>query len=460
MSRLGDVWVVVWGGWVCVAVGLMPTHTCSRPHSLTRPHRQVSGTVQAPNPRGFLEMELFRLFDHILNPPLAPVGKDVAWLLAQCTHRRLRLPTPSLTNTDPNATPPSTGGSKSSKNRRSSSHASSSSSRERERDRNRNRNHSSAGGGGGGDSATKKMPPPPAPVPPSTALPRLAADASVASLGGESAVSQMTEASYAAGGGEGGVKPPPRLRKASSRLVATIDERGPERLSGAICFWGGVGWMDGWMDGCVSSVHHILSTVLNHPLPQQPPVPHHPGVMLRCYELNKRLLNHPAGLYFREPVDPVRHVCENYFDVIKVGGCFVCVGGRECVVSTTGRSVGRSIRSDPVLTCTHPYTLHHNPHRTRWTWAPSSDWWRRARSARPRSTPRRYVHASVLSALGPPHETNQPSARAPSTCTTPQTPTPQQPNQTQPQTRSVSSSPTPWSITPRRSTPCGSRPRR
>ena len=39
--------------------------------------------------------------------------------------------------------------------------------------------------------------------------------------------------------------------------------------------------------------------------------------MLKCYELNKRLLNHPAANFFREPVDPVRHMCENYFDVIK-----------------------------------------------------------------------------------------------------------------------------------------------
>lgn len=284
--------------------------------------------MQAPNPRGFMEMELFRLFDHILNPPLAPVGKDAAVGVAfklsvptdGCFH-----PPPRLTNPDPTPNPPpNTGGSKSSKNRRSSSHASSSS---RERDRNRNRNHSSAGGGGGGGgSATKKMPPPPVPVPPPTALPRLAADASVASLGGESAVSQMTEASYAAGGGEGGgVKPPPRLRKASSRLVATIDERGPERLSGA--FWGVcVGWMDRGREGggdVERLLYMIRQPVLNHPLPQQPP--HiNPGVMLRCYELNKRLLNHPAGLYFREPVDPVRHECENYFDVIKVG-VYACV---------------------------------------------------------------------------------------------------------------------------------------
>lgn len=196
----------------------------------------MSGTVQAPNPRGFLEMELFRLFDHILNPPLAPVGTCLTFNpCSVCTHTHSCLSIhPSLT--DPHLQPHThTGGSKSSKNRRSSSHAASSS---RERDRNRNRNHNAntaaAGGGGGGGSASKKMPPPPAVQPP-TGFPRLAADASVVSLGGESAVSQMTEASYAAGGGEGGVKPPPRLRKASSRLVATIDERGPERLSGAFC---------------------------------------------------------------------------------------------------------------------------------------------------------------------------------------------------------------------------------
>lgn len=40
--------------------------------------------------------------------------------------------------------------------------------------------------------------------------------------------------------------------------------------------------------------------------------------MVRCLELTKRLLNHPAGIFFREPVDPVRHECPNYFDVIKV----------------------------------------------------------------------------------------------------------------------------------------------
>ncbi len=39
--------------------------------------------------------------------------------------------------------------------------------------------------------------------------------------------------------------------------------------------------------------------------------------MLRCCELIKRLRNHPAATWFLEPVDPVRHMCENYFDIIK-----------------------------------------------------------------------------------------------------------------------------------------------
>ena len=71
-----------WFGWIgwWVAWWVLPACSSCAPHThppkiQTMTHNpQVSGTVQAPNPRGFLEMELFRLFDHILNPPLFPVG--------------------------------------------------------------------------------------------------------------------------------------------------------------------------------------------------------------------------------------------------------------------------------------------------------------------------------------------------------------------------------------------------
>ena len=81
--------------------------------------------------------------------------------------------------------------------------------------------------------------------------------------------------------------------------------------------------------------------------------------MLRCYELNKRLLNHPAGLYFREPVDPVRHMCENYFDIIKArawhdvyGWMRICVYGRMWIYHPHTKSHGGPVPIPYLLTYT------------------------------------------------------------------------------------------------------------
>ncbi len=242
------------------------------------PH-QVSGTVQAPNPRGFLDLELFRLFDHILNPLLAPLGTLQHSLPPPAVPPPPFLPThaPRLTHSPnhPTNNNETAGGAKSSKNRRASgSTGSRDREKERERDRQRKRERAAA-------AAAAKMAPPPAPVPP-----QLAAVPSQASLGGESAVSFLTEASYAAGGGgEGGIKPPARLRKASSRLMSTMEEKGMERLSGALFLFLNNQWA---LPACLASLTtHVRR--LTYPLP-----PHNttqpkcacdvvtPGVMLRC----------------------------------------------------------------------------------------------------------------------------------------------------------------------------------
>ncbi|KAM3567132.1 hypothetical protein VYU27_010717, partial [Nannochloropsis oceanica] len=131
----------------------------------------------------------------------------------------------------------------------------------------------------GGMQPPSSSAPRPRPSLPSSYLdPVLRKDPSMASIGAESSlsvVSHLTDTGKMPPGApsplsEGGAKPP-RLRKASSRLI-NYDEADKVKLSGSL---------------------------------------------LRCMELNARLLNHPASNYFREPVDPIRHCCANYFEVIK-----------------------------------------------------------------------------------------------------------------------------------------------